>query len=147
MKKAHNFFWQFGGHGIGKGIMFLFYLLLPLFIGLEEYGKFSFALAITSILVQPVVEMGLDMVTAKWVSRGFTDVVGKVFILRVFLSMCSLFLILLISFFLPADKTLLLLFYAYFSLFSFLNIFFSFYRGIEEMKLEGIFILCRNHSF
>jgi O-antigen/teichoic acid export membrane protein len=55
MKPTKNLLWQFFGQGIGKASIFLFYLLLPLSIGLEEYGKFSFALALSFIFVQPLV--------------------------------------------------------------------------------------------
>src|SRR4030043_661398 len=82
MKAAKNLRWQFFGQGIGKVSIFLFYLLLPLSIGLKEYGKVSFALALSFIIVQPLVEMGLDIIIAKWVSRGKVDVVKKAFIIR-----------------------------------------------------------------
>jgi O-antigen/teichoic acid export membrane protein len=60
--------------------MFLFYILLPTFIGPLEYGKFAYAFAICAIIVQPVVEMGLDMVLVKWVSRGNVDEVKKFYL-------------------------------------------------------------------
>jgi len=140
MKTIKNLSWQFFGQGIGKVSIFLFYVLLPLSIGLEEYGKFSFALALSFIIVQPIVEMGLDIIIAKWVSRGKVDVVKKAFIVRVIAAFTALPLLFIVSFFLRVDRGALFLLFPYFVVISFQNVIFSFFRGIENMKLEGIIV-------
>jgi O-antigen/teichoic acid export membrane protein len=140
MKAAKNLSWQFFGQGIGKVSIFLFYLLLPLSIGLEEYGKFSFALALSFIIVQPLVEMGLDIIIAKWVSRGKVDVVKKAFIIRLIAALTAFPLLFIASLFLKVDRNALFLLFPYFVIISFQNVIFAFFRGIENMKLEGIII-------
>jgi len=140
MKTIKNLSWQFFGQGIGKISMFLFYLLLPLSIGLEEYGKFSFALALSFIFIQPLIDMGLDIIIAKWVSRGKLDVVKKAFIIRVITSLTALPLLIIVSMFLKVDRGALFLLFLYFVIIAFQNVIFSFFRGINNMKLEGIIV-------
>jgi O-antigen/teichoic acid export membrane protein len=140
MKPTKNLLWQFFGQGIGKASIFLFYLLLPLSIGLEEYGKFSFALALSFIFVQPLVEMGFDIIVAKWVSRGKVEVVKKAFIIRVITSLTALPLLFIVSMLLKVDRGALFLLFPYFVLIAFQNVIYSFFRGIENMKLEGIIV-------
>lgn len=140
MKATKNLLWQFFGQGIGKASIFLFYLLLPLFIGLKEYGKFSFALALSFIIVQPLVEMGLDIIIAKWVSRGRVDVVRKAFIIRIIAALTALPLLFVVILFLKVDRGALFLLFPYFVVISFQNVIFAFFRGIENMKLEGIIV-------
>jgi O-antigen/teichoic acid export membrane protein len=146
MKTLKNLSWQFFGQGIGKASIFLFYLLLPLSIGLQEYGKFSFALAVSFIIVQPLVEMGLDIIIAKWVSRGKVDVVKKAFIIRVITSFIALALLCIVSLFLKVDRGALFLLFPYFVLIAFQYVIFSFFRGIENMKLEGLIVLVQKIS-
>jgi len=140
MKATKNLIWQFFGQGVGKVSIFLFYLLLPLSIGLEEYGRFSFALALSFIIVQPLVEMGFDIIIAKWVSRGRLDVVKKAFIIRVIAALTAFPLLFIASLFLKVDRGTLFLLFPYFVVISFQNVIFSFFRGIENMKIEGIIV-------
>jgi O-antigen/teichoic acid export membrane protein len=137
---AKNLLWQFVGQGGGKVSMFFFYVLLPAFIGASEYGKFAYALAVSSIVAQPIVEMGLDMVTVKWVSRGRIDVTKKVFIIRIIATLIAFLILFTISLFLKVDKKLLFVLFSYFVLMSFQNVIFSFFRGIEKMKFEGMIV-------
>lgn len=140
MKTAKNFIYQFLGQGIGKAAIFLFYILMPLLIGPEEYGRFSFALSLSLIIVHPVVEMGLDMVIAKWVSRGRIDVVKKAFVIRITGALIALFLSLTASLFLKVDWKILSILFLYLVLSSFQNVLFSYFKGIEDMKIEGIIV-------
>ena len=140
MKTSKNLLWQFFGQGIGKASLFLFYLLLPLSIGLKEYGKFSFSLALSFIFVQPLVEMGFDIIIAKWVSRGKLDVVKKAFIIRIIAALTAFPLLFIASLFLKVDRGALFLLFPYFVVISFQNVIFSFFRGIENMKIEGIIV-------
>lgn len=140
MKPAKNLLWQFFGQGVGKVAFFLFYLLLPVSIGLQEYGKFSFALALSFIIVQPLVEMGLDIIIAKWVSRGKVDVIKKAFIIRIIAAFIALPPLLMVSMFFKVDRGTLFLLFPYFVLIAFQNVIFSYFRGIENMKIEGIIV-------
>lgn len=140
MTTRNNLSWQFFGQGIGKASIFLFYLLLPLSIGLKEYGKFSFALALCFICVQPLVEMGFDIIIAKWVSRGRLEVVKKAFVIRIIAVFAALPLLFMLSLFLKVDRGVLFLLFPYFVVISFQNVIFSFFRGIENMKFEGIIV-------
>ncbi|MEW6102604.1 MAG: flippase [bacterium] len=138
MKGSRNFIFQFTGQGIGKLITFLFYIFLPSLIGPLEYGKFSFLLALSLIIVQPIVEMGLDILITKWIVKGKSDVFKKAFFIRMYASLIAFFILFLISFFLDINRYLLFLIFSYHILGFFQNIIFSSLRGIEDMRFEGI---------
>lgn len=140
MTPRSNLLWQFLGGGLSKAFIFLFYILLPLSIGVEEYGKLSFALATFFIVVQPILEMGLDMVIAKWVSRGRHGVLGQALVLRITAAFLAAPLALAASFILPLDRTVLFLLLPYFVVSALQNLLFAFFRGIEDMRREA-FIL------
>jgi O-antigen/teichoic acid export membrane protein len=84
--------------------------------------------------------MGFDIIVAKWVSRGKLDVVKKAFIIRVITSLTALTLLIIVSMFLKVDRGTLFLLFPYFVLIAFQNVIFSFFRGINYMKLEGIIV-------
>jgi O-antigen/teichoic acid export membrane protein len=103
-----------------------------------EYGKFAYAFAICAIIVQPVVEMGLDMVIVKWVSRGKHEVVKKAFFIRIVASLISIGILLTTSMLLSVNKVVIFTLFFYFAIIAFQNVAFSFFRGMEDMKLEGL---------
>lgn len=140
MPTHSNLVWQFLGHGVSKGFIFLFYILLPLSIGIEEYGQFSFALAISFIVIQPTLELGLDLVVAKWVSRGRSEVFKKAFLLRMTAAALAAILSLTLPFFISVDSLLLLLMFAYLLLSSLQNLLFALYRGLEDMRRESLIL-------
>ena len=137
MKTLNNLIWQFFGNGIGSACMFLFYLLLPAVIGLNEYGNFAFAFAVTMIVFQIFFGDGLDMVVVKMVRRERADVIRMAFIIRTCVGLLAILLLLTISRFIMLYLPMLLVIAFYFVLLSFQNIIFSYYRGIEQMKLQG----------
>lgn len=138
MTITKNLLWQFSGQGVGKLFMLLFYVLLPTVIGVEEYGKFSFALAVVSIIIQPTVEMGLDMAIVKWVSRGYSAVVKKALLIRTAAAIVGMIILLIVSTLLHVDRSTAFVLFMYFATVSFQNVVFSYFRGIENMKLEGL---------
>ncbi len=138
MTPRSNLLWQFLGHGLSRGFAFLFYLLLPLAIGIEAYGQFAFALAASLIIVQPVIELGLDMVVAKWVARGEQEVFRKGLFLRATAALLAIPLVLTASRLLPVNKIVLLLLFPYFLLGSLQNLVFAFFRGLEDMRRESL---------
>ena len=103
------------GQFIAKLIMFSFYISLPKFIGLEEYGRFSYALAFCLICAQPIIDLGLDMIITKWVSRGAENIVRKAFVIRGYSSIVAIILVFILSPFLKIDLflALILVFYFY----------------------------------
>ena len=70
MKPAENAAWQALDQGLGRGLLFLFYMSIPMVIGLEAYGRFAFVQAAMLIVAQPVMLLGLDLIVVKRVARG-----------------------------------------------------------------------------
>lgn len=54
MKPAENAAWQALDQGLGRGRLLLFYMSIPMVIGLEAYGRFAFVQAAMLIVAQPV---------------------------------------------------------------------------------------------
>jgi len=70
VKPAENAAWQALDQGLGRGLLFLFYMSIPMVIGLEAYGRFAFVQAAMLIVAQPVMLLGLDLIVVKRVARG-----------------------------------------------------------------------------
>lgn len=125
------------GQVIAKLAMFSFYILLPRFIGLEEYGRFTYTLAFCFMGALPIVELGLDMIVTKWVSRGAEDVIKKAFFIRFFSSITAIVLILGVSPIFKTDLSLTLVLTLYLIFMAFSNLIFSFFRGQEKFIYEA----------
>jgi len=137
VNSRNNLLAQMLGHGIGKLAMFIFYITLPRLMGLQEYGRFAFAFAIASLILQPALEMGLDIVATKWVARGIDDVFRKVLLLRGIIA-CILFLpFLFLTPVLHMDVRTEILLFLHFALSYVLSAGFAYLRGKEEMRLES----------
>ncbi len=137
MSLLRNFWWQGLGQLGSKGLGLLFYLLLPRLVSLEVYGQFSFALSLALMVLQPLLELGLDWVITKWVSRGEGAVVQQAVIIRGGIAFLCLVLLPLLTLFGPSLAVLVML-YGYLVLISAQRIGFAIQRGREEMQLEGI---------
>lgn len=138
MKK--NFYYQFLGQGFGKLFMFLFYIALPRFMSKEDYGSFSYALTVCFLFGQPVIELGLDNVITKWVSRGHTGVFKKALNIRAISSISGFLVLLLLSYIFNINRQILFILFFYLVAMAFQNCFFSYLRGKEKMALESILV-------
>lgn len=137
MALLKNFWWQGFGQLGSRALGLLFYLLLPRLVSLEVYGQFSFALSLALMVLQPTLELGLDWVITKWVSRGDGSVVQQAVIIRVVIALLCLLLLPLLTLFGPSLAVLTML-YGYLVLISAQRIGFAIQRGKEEMQIEGI---------
>jgi len=137
MTLLKNFWWQGLGQLGSRALGLLFYLLLPRLVSLEVYGQFSFALSLALMVLQPTLELGLDWVITKWVSRGDGSVVQQAVIIRVAIAILCLLLLPLLTLFGPSLAVLTML-YGYLVLISAQRIGFAIQRGKEEMQIEGI---------
>lgn len=128
---------QFGA----RIFFFLFFLYTARRIGPEQFGIFSYVLGI-GYLIYSVMDFGLDTLVVKWVAIKGRECFSGLFQFRVLTTMMGLFIFVVISFFFqgPVLNNLLLIGLGFF-FFSFLNLFFSYWRGIEDMKWEAGFLL------
>ena len=130
-------FWFPLGQIIAKFVMFAFYILLPRLIGLEEYGRFAYTQAFCFIIAQPIIELGLDMVITKWVSRGAEDVVNKAFFIRIISSLLASIVICIASLIFKTHLLLTLIFTLYLIVMTFNNTIFAFFRGKQRFIYEA----------
>ncbi len=70
----NNLSWGIVGQTIAKSEIFFYHLLLPFILGQYGYGVFALHWSIGLMLVQPVLELGLSQLVAKWTSRGYLSV-------------------------------------------------------------------------
>ncbi|MGB0561637.1 MAG: oligosaccharide flippase family protein [Spirulinaceae cyanobacterium] len=141
MGLGRNFLWQFLGQGVAKGLGLLFYLLLPRLTGLEIYGQFTFALSLSLMILQPLLELGLDLVITKGVSRDRSQqhpvVIQDALLIRGGMAVLCLALLPLLAR-LGTPFTLLASLYLYLVLLSMQRLCFAVQRGYEQMRLEAV---------
>ena len=67
------------GQILAKSSLLLFHILFANFVGAKEYGEFSFVFVAGIIILQPSLDMGLNQLITKWVSRGNIEVIRNSF--------------------------------------------------------------------
>jgi len=75
MSLRANLSWNFLGQVIAKVSLLIFHIVFANLVGIEGYGAFSFVFVGGLILLQPALDLGLNQLITKWVSRGNTEVV------------------------------------------------------------------------
>ena len=136
-----NFFIQGVGQFGARLFFFLFFLYTARKIGPEQFGIFSLVLGL-GYLIFSFMDFGLDTLVVKWVARNGRECFKSLCQFRILTTICGSFVFLGTSFFFkgPVLYNFILMGIGFF-LFSFLNLFFSYWRGIEDMKWEAGFLL------
>ena len=70
-----NLSWNFAGQVVAKVSLLFFHIYFANLVGTKGYGEFSLVYVGGLILVQPVLDLGLNQLITKWVSRGNTEVI------------------------------------------------------------------------
>lgn len=135
----NNLVYQFVGQGLGKALALIFFIYLARLLGKNDFGKFSYLLTVCFIFAQPLVQLGLDNLVTKWVSRLKFGVLKTAFQLRLAMVIPAFLIIVGFSKLFKLDRTPLYILFSYIVFLSMVNLLFSFLRGRERMKLEGIF--------
>ncbi|MBP1684274.1 MAG: Membrane protein involved in the export of O-antigen, teichoic acid lipoteichoic acid [Deltaproteobacteria bacterium] len=139
MKPAENAAWQALDQGLGRGLLLLFYMSIPMVIGLEAYGRFAFVQAAMLIVAQPVMLLGLDLIVVKRVARGEHGAVRDAVLARAGLvGATGVVVIAAAAVAAPGDLTLVALLWLYLGTLAFEGLVFAYFRGIEWMRAEGI---------
>ena len=139
MTPIENAAWQALNQGLGRGLLLLFYMWVPLVIGLEEYGHFAFVQAALVITAQPAMVLGLDLIVVKRVARGdlgaFIDGLRARAGLVAGTGAVVIAVTALIS---RADLAVVILLWLYFGILALQELAFAYFRGIEWMRPEGL---------
>ena len=138
MTVVENSLWQLLDQGVGRGLLFLFYACIPLLIGPDAYGSFAFVQAAMLVLVDPLMSLGLDLVVVREVARGSHMVVRPALFIRAVLIAATGLLAVAAGVMTHANTGVIVCLWVYLGLLSVERLVFSYYRGIQWMKMEGI---------
>jgi O-antigen/teichoic acid export membrane protein len=139
VKPAENAAWQALNQGLGRGLLLLFYICIPMVIGLEAYGRFAFVQAAILITAQPVMLLGLDLIVVKRVARGDHGAFRDAVLARAGLvGATGVVVIAATAFIARGDLAVVGLLWLYLGMLAFEELVFAYFRGIEWMRAEGI---------
>ncbi|MDP7621598.1 MAG: oligosaccharide flippase family protein, partial [SAR324 cluster bacterium] len=94
---SRNLSWNFAGQILAKFSLLLFHILFANLVGAKGYGEFSFVFVAGVIILQPSMDMGLNQLITKWVSRGNTEVIRNSFQIKSRVSVVLLPLVILLG--------------------------------------------------
>jgi len=129
---------QILGQGLGKSAIFVFFVVAPRILGREAWGVFSYTLAVVSLVVQPLVEAGLDPVVTKWVARGRKSVFRTVLRIRAFGGLAAAILLAAVGHLIGTDPLLAAILFLNYWAQGLLQTGYAYFRGIEKMRLEPL---------
>jgi O-antigen/teichoic acid export membrane protein len=139
VRLVENTFWQLLDQGVGRGLLFVFYLCIPLALGIEEYGRFAFLHGVIGLAVQPAILLGLDLIVVKKAARGDSSAFGNALRARTFLvALTGLAVTLAGAVIAPDNLPLLWLLWLYYGLLGFAGLVFAHFRALERMRMEGV---------
>lgn len=139
MKPAENAAWQALDQGLGRGLLLLFYLSIPMVIGLEAYGRFAFVQAAMMIAAQPVMLLGLDLIVVKRVARGDHGAFRDALLARAGLVGATGVVVMAVAAVVArGDLAVVGLLWLYLGVLALEGLVFAYFRGIEWMRAEGI---------
>ena len=140
----YNLSWGIVGQTIAKSEIFVYHLLLPFILGQYGYGVFALHWSIGLMLVQPILELGLSQIVAKWTSRGHLSV--KILALRYQKTSGSILLpaVFMIGYLLGSDPILLFFLGLHFLCNSVQQVLFGLYRGMEDLRRESVVLPVQN---
>lgn len=133
-----NLAWVTLHHGVGRAAVFVFFLALPRLLGIEVTGRFTLWYTVILMLCQPLLDFSLNMVVVKYTARGDVGVVRRAFIFAAGffpLLLLGLYVVALVG---PWPDDLIGLLLLSFGLSLSLNLVFSYFRGLEDLRIEGV---------
>jgi O-antigen/teichoic acid export membrane protein len=133
-----NLIHQALGQGLGKVITLIYSLILPRLLGISSYGKFSFFYSICILIIQPVIELGLDLIMVKSIVQGDSTGVSSILALKSISSLITGVIIVFLTLKLGWPSLIIYSFYFYIVMTSIQRTCFAYQRGQENMKLESM---------
>ena len=140
----NNLSWGIIGQTIAKSEIFLFHFLLPFILGQYGYGVFALHWSIGLMSVQPVLELGLSQLTAKWTSRGHLSVKILAICYQKIAGSILLPTVFMIGYFFGSDPILLFFLGLHFLCNSVQQVLFGVYRGMEDLRRESVVLPVQN---
>jgi O-antigen/teichoic acid export membrane protein len=139
---AKNTLWLMAAEGITRFLKLILIIYVARILGATEYGKFSFALAFVSLFVI-FSDFGLSRITTREFAREKEKEkeFSSIFSLKIFLSLGTLLLILISSFFITPDpiiQKVIWILGIYILISSFSEIVYAFLRARQRMEYESL---------
>jgi len=140
-KILSNFYIQGVGQFLGRLLFFVFLMVSARVLGAREFGVFSFSLSVC-YLFYTVMSFGLDHLAVKWVARRNFERFSTIAFINIGTTLFGFFLIFIVSFFFDSHIFLTLNILGLgFCFFSINTIIFSYFRGLETMRLESFILV------
>ena len=141
---SRNLSWNFAGQILAKFSLLLFHILFANLVGAKGYGEFSFVFVAGVIILQPSLDMGLNQLITKWVSRGNTEVIRNSFQIKSRVSVVLLPLVILLGWWHEIHPILLVTILIYFLINTIQQSLFGILRGLEDLRPESITVALQN---
>ena len=141
---SRNLSWNFAGQILAKFSLLLFHILFANLVGAMGYGEFSFVFVAGVIILQPSLDMGLNQLITKWVSRGNTEVIRNSFQIKSRVSVVLLPLVILLGWWYEIHPILLGTILIYFLINTIQQSLFGILRGLEDLRPESITVALQN---
>jgi len=139
-----NLSWNFVGQMVSKISLLIFHIFFANLVGTKGYGEFSFVFVGGLILLQPVLDLGLNQLITKWVSRGNTEVILLSFGIKSLISLGLVPIVLLIGWWIGVKMFLLVTVLGFFLINTLQQSFFGILRGIEDLRPESLTVALQN---
>jgi O-antigen/teichoic acid export membrane protein len=144
MSLRANLSWNFLGQLIAKVSLLFFHIVFANFVGTSGYGAFSFVFVGGLILLQPALDLGLNQLITKWVSRGNTEVVRLSFRIKGLTSLGLVPLLLAIGWWMEISFLLLVTVLGFFLINTLQQSLFGILRGLEDLRPESLTVSVQN---
>ena len=141
---SRNLSWNFAGQILAKFSLLLFHILFANLVGAKGYGEFSFVFVAGFIILQPSLDMGLNQLITKWVSRGNTEVIRNSFQIKSRVSVVLLPLVILLGWWYGIHPILLGTILIYFLINTIQQSLFGILRGLEDLRPESVTLALQN---
>lgn len=144
MSLRANLSWNFLGQLIAKVSLLIFHIVFANLVGIEGYGAFSFVFVGGLILLQPALDLGLNQLITKWVSRGNTEVVRLSFRIKGLTALGLIPLVFVIGWWKEISFLLLLTVLGFFLINTLQQSLFGILRGLKDLRPESLTVALQN---
>ncbi len=133
-----NLGWAFLHHGVGRGALFVFFLSLPWLMGAEDVGRLTFTYTLLLLILQPLLDTAIGTIITKYTARQLLARVRQVLRFLGAALVSAIVAITVASVLIPGQIPILPLLGAAVLGAIALNSIFSWQRGLEDFRMEGI---------
>ncbi|RLE17514.1 MAG: hypothetical protein DRJ65_22670 [Acidobacteria bacterium] len=133
-----NLGWAFLHHGVGRGALFVFFLALPWLMGAEDVGRLTFTYTLLLLILQPLLDTAIGTIITKYTARETLPRVRHVLRFLVTAIVSAIVGITAASLLIPDQVPILPLLGAAVLGAIALNAVFSWRRGLDDFRMEGI---------